>query len=129
MLRRVFDRWEPPLGDLEGDYRRHFLARDIGEARAAGWLGITVILLFVAPDFYFFGWGPMFAGLLLLRVAHVALAMTLIGRLRQARRPEPDGEPGLISPSACGQLSTFLSGRNRHRLFSFHFDIARPKAT
>jgi diguanylate cyclase (GGDEF)-like protein len=88
MKRRGFERWEPTLGHLEGDYRRHFLPSDIAQARVAGWLGVAAILLFLLPDYFFFGWSAMFGVLLALRLAHVALAAALIWRLRRVQRPE-----------------------------------------
>lgn len=106
MLRRVIDRWEPPLGDLEGDYRRHFLAGDVGLMRVAVALGVVSLILYIGADYYFFRLSALFAGLATGRLLLMAGMIVLVRRLRREAQPARVDKLVFISTLCFTALAT-----------------------
>lgn len=80
-------RLEPDLGELEPDYRKHFLKADTGQFLAIAPIYIAAMLIYIAIDFQVYGFSGNFWLLTLGRVVMIALAVFLMGRFRRAMTP------------------------------------------
>jgi diguanylate cyclase (GGDEF)-like protein len=109
-MSNLFDQWEPPLGRLEDDYRRHFLARDIEQSRLAGLLASVGMLIYLIADFYFFRFSPLFVVLVLARLVQVTMNFGVSAALRHERRPAAVDRLTLLNELGLVALSLLVFG-------------------
>jgi diguanylate cyclase (GGDEF)-like protein len=87
LLRRVLHLLEPPIGDLEPAYRRHFLKADVDQAVVGLWFLVIPGMFFAISDFMLVGFGPIFAALAVVRTFMGISTLVTIRYVRTVTEP------------------------------------------
>ena len=87
-LDSLLGRFEPPLRDIENDYRQHHLQADLAQAKVICLVQIVAAFVFIPSDYVLFQSGGMFFALLAARLTFATATLYFAGNLSRISRPE-----------------------------------------